>query len=66
MTLWIDAICINQDDHKEKQKQVQLMREIYFCSNRLIVWLESPSGDALWDLRKSIEGPSGEQAAAVK
>ena len=45
VTLWIDAICINQDDHEEKQKQVQLMREIYLCSNRLTIWLGSPSGD---------------------
>ena len=45
VTLWIDAICINQDDHEEKQKQVQLMREIYICSNRLTIWLGSPSGD---------------------
>lgn len=45
VTLWIDAICINQDDHEEKQKQVQLMRGIYLCSNRLTVWLGSPSGD---------------------
>lgn len=45
VTLWIDAICINQDDHEEKQKQVQLMREIYLCSNRLTVWLGSPSED---------------------
>ena len=45
VTLWIDPICINQDDHEEKQKQVQLMREIYLCSNRLTIWLGSPSGD---------------------
>ena len=45
VTLWIDAVCINQDDYEEKQKQVQLMREIYLCSNRLTVWLGSPSGD---------------------
>ena len=45
VTLWIDAICINQDDHEEKQMQVQLMREIYLCSNRLTVWLGSPSED---------------------
>lgn len=45
VTLWIDAICINQDDSEEKQKQVQLMREIYLLSGRLTIWLGSPSGD---------------------
>ncbi|ORY03562.1 heterokaryon incompatibility protein-domain-containing protein, partial [Clohesyomyces aquaticus] len=27
--IWIDAICINQEDDDEKSWQVQLMREIY-------------------------------------
>ncbi|KAI3324134.1 HET-domain-containing protein [Xylariaceae sp. AK1471] len=28
-TLWIDAICINQDDIDERAEQVKLMRQIY-------------------------------------
>ncbi|KAK5655884.1 hypothetical protein OQA88_5423 [Cercophora sp. LCS_1] len=38
-TLWVDAICINQDDNAEKSDQVQLMGEIYARANRVIVWL---------------------------
>ncbi|OCK73367.1 HET-domain-containing protein [Lepidopterella palustris CBS 459.81] len=37
--LWADAICINQNDDKEKSTQVQLMRSIYECSTRVVVWL---------------------------
>ncbi len=29
MTIWIDAICINQNDKTEKSMQVQLMKHIY-------------------------------------
>ncbi|OCL07607.1 HET-domain-containing protein, partial [Glonium stellatum] len=38
-TIWIDAICINQNDRKEKGHQVEMMREIYSRSIRAIVWL---------------------------
>ncbi|KAJ9621331.1 hypothetical protein H2203_007383 [Taxawa tesnikishii (nom. ined.)] len=37
--LWIDAICINQDDLAEKNSQVPLMGKIYTNSSRTIVWL---------------------------
>ena len=37
--LWIDAICINQDDISERNDQVAQMASVYSCSNRLIVWL---------------------------
>ncbi|KAH9204993.1 heterokaryon incompatibility, partial [Leptodontidium sp. 2 PMI_412] len=39
LTIWIDAICINQQDIEEKSKQIQLMEEIYSWSERVIVWL---------------------------
>ncbi|CAJ2511112.1 Uu.00g067370.m01.CDS01 [Anthostomella pinea] len=38
-TLWVDAICINQGDIPEKNKQVPLMRDIYKSSRRTIIWL---------------------------
>jgi len=37
--LWADAICINQEDHMEKSKQIPLMREIYATAKSVIVWL---------------------------
>ena len=37
--LWIDAMCINQDDLKEKSEQVLNMKEIYASASLVIVWL---------------------------
>ncbi|KIN07112.1 hypothetical protein OIDMADRAFT_109868, partial [Oidiodendron maius Zn] len=37
--LWIDAICINQDDHKERGYQVLQMGHIYRNAERVVIWL---------------------------
>ena len=37
--LWIDQICINQSDHKEKSHQVTLMQHIYHSARNTIAWL---------------------------
>lgn len=37
--LWVDAICINQDDMIERNKQVPMMDRIYQNSSRTVVWL---------------------------
>lgn len=37
--LWIDAICINQDDIAEKNSQVAMMAEIYKKATRVNIWL---------------------------
>lgn len=37
--LWIDQICINQQDTAERSSQVRLMYEIYSLAQRTIVWL---------------------------
>ncbi|KAL0470143.1 heterokaryon incompatibility protein domain-containing protein [Neurospora intermedia] len=39
LPLWIDQICINQDDNEEKSFQVQLMRDIYSSAHQVVVWL---------------------------
>ncbi|KAK8136781.1 HET-domain-containing protein [Apiospora sp. TS-2023a] len=38
-TLWIDAICINQDDREEKSKQIVRMSALYRMATRVVVWL---------------------------
>ncbi|KAF2443018.1 hypothetical protein P171DRAFT_363731, partial [Karstenula rhodostoma CBS 690.94] len=37
--LWIDAICINQQDDVERGKQVGLMGRIYSWAKKVVVWL---------------------------
>lgn len=39
VNLWVDQICINQDDLKEKGQQVNLMSRIYRLSWVTVVWL---------------------------
>lgn len=55
--LWVDAVCINQDDNKEKERQIPLMRTIYAQAGRVIVWLGLPldgHGDqALGNIRQA-------------
>ncbi|KAF4500718.1 Heterokaryon incompatibility 6, OR allele [Fusarium agapanthi] len=50
-TLWIDAICINQKDLKERQSQVKLMKDIYTKSKRAVIWLgPDPASDGIHHL----------------
>ncbi|TDZ83713.1 Heterokaryon incompatibility protein 6, OR allele [Colletotrichum sidae] len=51
VTLWIDQICINQEDTAEKSKQVPLMEQIYSKAQQVLVWLgpAEADSDALMD-----------------
>ena len=54
--MWIDAICINQEDNEEKAAQVQMMHDIYKQSVKTTVWLEEgppgfPGTDEAQNLR---------------
>ncbi|KAJ4293619.1 hypothetical protein N0V90_008903 [Kalmusia sp. IMI 367209] len=37
--LWVDAICINQEDVEERNRQVALMASIYRQASRVLIWL---------------------------
>ena len=37
--LWVDAVCINQDDVLERSAQVQMMSRIYATATAVYVWL---------------------------
>jgi hypothetical protein len=41
---WIDSICINQNDPRERESQVKLMGRIYSQSQKTIGWLRKGSG----------------------
>jgi hypothetical protein len=43
--LWIDAICINQNDLVEKGFQIPLMTEIYRSAKQALVWLGEETED---------------------
>ncbi|KUJ12985.1 uncharacterized protein LY89DRAFT_652373 [Mollisia scopiformis] len=48
---FIDAICINQLDHEERQSQVQEMARIYRNSNEVIGWLGIPEINQIDNIR---------------
>ena len=53
-TIWVDAICIDQEDEEEKGHQVQSMAKIYAKASRVIVWLgedAAGSNQALEEIR---------------
>jgi hypothetical protein len=68
--LWIDAICINQEDLTERARQVRLMNDVYSLASRVVVFLgeqvtecralfkELAEVDGLLRLDKEIKRPS--------
>jgi hypothetical protein len=50
-TLWIDAICINQEDTNERGSEVSRMHEIYESACQVVVWLGPEAEDTLLALR---------------
>ena len=44
LIIWVDAVCINQSDLKERGQQVMLMREVYLNATIVNVWL-GPASD---------------------
>jgi hypothetical protein len=45
-SLWIDAICIDQGNLQERNRQVALMRDIYRAAKRVLIWLGESKDDS--------------------
>jgi hypothetical protein len=59
--LWVDALCIHQNDNEEKGQQIRLMAEIYSKASRVIIWLgeaEKDSDLALEKIHLAADDPS--------
>ena len=63
---WIDAICINQSDVKERNRQLRVMDQIYFRASTVVVWLGSKSAEFQIEMMgelKPKEGETGEEGS---
>jgi hypothetical protein len=52
--IWVDAVCINQEDEHEKERQIPLMQQIFGHANCVVIWLgeEADNSDqALEEIR---------------
>ncbi|KAF5876593.1 putative heterokaryon incompatibility protein [Botrytis fragariae] len=52
--MWIDAICIDQENIPERNQQVTMMRDIYALADRVLIWI----GDELAYSKQAFEALS--------
>jgi predicted AAA+ superfamily ATPase len=45
--LWVDSLCINQSDNKDKEIQIGMMLDIYRSAQHVIVYLGEPNAGSL-------------------
>jgi hypothetical protein len=67
--IWVDFVCINQEDEKEKERQIQSMAKIYGQANRVIVYLGEAADDSdqsLEDIRVAAEDESPTSSKSEK
>lgn len=62
--LWVDALCINQDDLNEREAQVGRMRDIYRLAARVLVWL-GPASDGSEQAMKALRYLGAQVEATV-
>lgn len=66
--LWVDALCINQEDVPEKGQQVQMMREIYIVAEQVLIWLgeaDIESDRAFQTIREHQATPDSSAKSAI-
>jgi hypothetical protein len=58
-TLWVDALCIDQENPEERTHQVQKMRDIFWSAQRVLAWTGEPDEDnAALELLQMLGRPS--------
>ncbi|PQE05115.1 hypothetical protein CJF31_00006087 [Rutstroemia sp. NJR-2017a BVV2] len=56
LLIWVDALCINQNDLSEKAREVERMRPIYQRAEQVSIWLgeHSENSPLAWKLLKEL------------
>ncbi|KAL5327044.1 hypothetical protein ACEPPN_004734 [Leptodophora sp. 'Broadleaf-Isolate-01'] len=52
--IWVDAMCINQEDDEEKSWQVRIMGDVYREADRVLIWLGLVKNESIADLERFI------------
>ncbi|RSL73995.1 hypothetical protein CEP53_000590 [Fusarium sp. AF-6] len=67
-TFWIDAICINQNNLKEKAHQVAQMDSIYRNASGVVVWLghESNTSSEVFDACEALQKYNDEDSLSLR
>jgi hypothetical protein len=52
--IWVDALCINQNDLYERSQQVQMMRQIYSRAEKVLAWVGSKPQTVLSSLSMGV------------
>ncbi|KAH7084171.1 heterokaryon incompatibility protein-domain-containing protein [Paraphoma chrysanthemicola] len=55
LVIWIDAICINQQDLDERSRQVQFMRQLYSRAEIVRIWINEPHVDSQSDAVRALQ-----------
>lgn len=62
--LWVDAVCINQDDEREKEQQIRIMANVYAQASCVVVWLgpEADDSDKALEAIRAAANPLGQNS----
>lgn len=60
LPLWVDAVCINQEDLEERSQQVRMMRDIYSAAQRVLIWLGEGDEQTDWAIGR-LNGDADDQ-----
>ena len=60
ISVWADAVCINQNDDKEKTEQLFIMEDVYRDAEKVLAWLGVESGDSSLAMKMIQRWASGE------
>ena len=61
-TIWIDQLCIDQDNLDERGRQVEMMAEIYRQAAEVSIWLGDPDSEVLGMYTESCLRPAEDMA----
>lgn len=66
-TLWVDAVCINQDDDREKETQIPLMGRVYSSAEATICWVATdPTPDKICSVGANLAFLSNPEAIPLE